>query len=104
MRSTSRLPSVRDSASELLEQLSDGVTSLTEGRAKATGARRQRAAGVDEEQEPQQSGGVVDAPGKKHRKPAPKDPRACGGGREGVEHRARQGVDEDGEQAARLRR
>jgi hypothetical protein len=66
-----QVASVRDSAAELLEQLSDGVTNLT-GTAKtaaptaASGAKNSKG----------RSGGVVDAPGKKHRKPAPRDSRA----------------------------
>ena len=64
-----QIASVRDGAAELLAQLSDGVTKLT-GTApkKATAAASPTSKG--------RSGGLVDAPGKKHRKPAPKDKRA----------------------------
>jgi hypothetical protein len=66
-----QITSVRDSAAELLEQLSNGVTNLT-GTAKTavtaatSGAKNSKG----------RSGGVVDAPGKKHRKPVPQDSRA----------------------------
>jgi len=65
-----QIAGVRDSAAELLEQLSAGVTSVTGGATKAAAkpASAARSQG--------RSGGVVDAPGKKHRKPAPKDARA----------------------------
>ena len=65
-----QIASVRDSAAELLDQLSDGVTSLTGTAKKAAAAAASGATNKG------RSGGVVDAPGKKHRKPAPKDPRA----------------------------
>ena len=49
------------------------------------------------------SGGVVDAPGKKHRKPMPNDPRAVAADAKRVDHAIGQGVDEDDEDArARL--
>lgn len=65
-----QITSVRDSAAELLEQLSDGVTNLagtakTAAAAPASGAKNSKG----------RSGGVVDAPGKKHRKPVPQDSR-----------------------------
>ncbi len=65
-----QITSVRDSAAELLDQLSDGVTSLTKAAKKtavsaATSSKSPRG----------RSGGVVDAPGKKHRKPVPRDLR-----------------------------
>ena len=65
-----QIASVRDGAADLLEQLSDGVTKLTKTAKKsavnaASGAKSKG-----------RSGGVVDAPGKKHRKPMPQDPRA----------------------------
>src|SRR3954447_21358051 len=73
-----QLASVRDNASELLDHMKTSVTSAMPGgksetqnmtatpaaSAAAVAARRAR------------SGGVVDAPGKKHRKAAPKDARA----------------------------
>jgi hypothetical protein len=66
-----QIAGVRDSAVELLEQLKTTVTTATgSGKAatKPTAAPASRSAG--------RSGGVVDAPGKKHRKPTPNDPRA----------------------------
>jgi hypothetical protein len=62
-----RIASVRDGAAELLEQLAGGATKTskkTPVAAAARGGTRGR------------SGGVVDAPGKKHRKPMPSDPGA----------------------------
>jgi hypothetical protein len=67
-----QIASVRDSAAELLDQLSDGVTSLTGTAKKAAAAATAGAAKASKGR----SGGVVDAPGKKHRKPAPRDSRA----------------------------
>ena len=62
---------VRDSAAELLDQLAKGVTSMTSTAKMAanTAAAASKAASKG------RSGGVVDAPGKKHRKPMPVDPR-----------------------------
>ena len=62
-----QIASVRDGAADLLEQLAGSVARATTKEAAAApalGATKGR------------SGGVVDAPGKKHRKPAAKDPRA----------------------------
>jgi hypothetical protein len=65
-----QIASVRDSASELLDQLKTTVTKVaTATKASAAVAATSTKKG--------RSGGVVDAPGKKHRKPAPKDPRAA---------------------------
>lgn len=64
-----QIASVRDSAAELLEQLKTTVTNA----AAATKTSADAAAAAVKKG---RSGGVVDAPGKKHRKPAPKDPRA----------------------------
>lgn len=65
-----QIAAVRDSAAELLEHMSDGVTSMTKTAKKsATGA-------VAAAKTVGRSRGVVDAPGKKHRKPMPKDSRA----------------------------
>jgi hypothetical protein len=64
-----QIASVRDSASELLEQLKTTVTkaaTATKSGANAGAAATRKG----------RSGGVVDAPGKKHRKPMPRDPRA----------------------------
>ncbi|HWT46296.1 MAG TPA: hypothetical protein VN085_10035 [Vicinamibacterales bacterium] len=65
-----QIASVRDSAVELLEQVGGGTKAAPE-QPSATPARRdtptrQNAKG--------RSGGVVDAPGKRHRKPLPPDP------------------------------
>ena len=55
-RLNAQFASVRDGAADLLEQLAGGATKASSGRGR--------------------SGGVVDAPGKKHRKPLPPDPGA----------------------------
>ena len=62
-----QLASVRDGAAHLLEQLAAAATTATQQK-PAPPAARGRNKG--------RSGGVVDAPGKKHRKRAPTDPRA----------------------------
>jgi hypothetical protein len=62
-----RIASVRDGATELLEQLAGSATNAAEKKPVAA-ARRGEDKG--------RSGGVVDAPGKKHRKPRPADPGA----------------------------
>jgi hypothetical protein len=62
-----QIASVRDGAADLLEQLADRATTAatkTPAAAAARGGTRVR------------SGGVVDAPGKRHRKPMPTDPDA----------------------------
>ena len=64
---TKQVAHVRDGAAELLEQLAGGATEASErppAAAPALGKTGRR------------SGGVVDAPGKKHRKPIPTDPGA----------------------------
>jgi hypothetical protein len=61
-----QIASVRDGAAHLLEQLAGGATKAPKKAAVA--AARQGNKG--------RSGGVVDAPGKKHRKAAPTDPDA----------------------------
>jgi len=67
-----QLAAVRDSASDLLEQLKTTASKVASSvrsettPAKPAGASRNRG----------RSGGVVDAPGKKHRKPMPKATRA----------------------------
>jgi hypothetical protein len=67
-----QIAGVRDSASELLEQLKTTASKVTSrvsaGQTPATPARPSTTGG--------RSGGVVDAPGKKHRKPMPKDMHA----------------------------
>jgi hypothetical protein len=78
---------VRDSAAELLEQLSGTVSGITSAAAKTTNdlaeavsrARskaKTEATAASAAKSKGRSGGAVDAPGKKHRKPAPRDPRA----------------------------
>ncbi len=62
-----QIASVRDGAADLLEQLAGGVTQASK-RKPVSAASSSKSTG--------RSGGVVDAPGKKHRKPMPKDPRA----------------------------
>jgi hypothetical protein len=66
---TKQLTGVRDSAAELLERLKTTAT-------KAATATKTGVDAATASAKPQRSGGVVDAPGKKHRKPVPKDPRA----------------------------
>ena len=61
-----QIASVRDSAAELLDHL---AATVTMGKTKAVGA-------ATTAKSKGRSGGVVDAPGKKHRKPLPADPRA----------------------------
>lgn len=80
-----QIAGVRDSAAVLLEQLSDGVTSLTKTAKKSVAAASDAKAGAKSKG---RSGGVVDAPGKKHRKPAPKDPRTMAADAKGSNMRA----------------
>jgi hypothetical protein len=63
---TKQIASVRDGAAELLGQLASGTTKASRRNpaAMALGKAKGR------------SGGVVDAPGKKHRKPMPAEPDA----------------------------
>src|SRR4029453_5378914 len=62
-----QIASVRDGAADLLEQLARGATTGPPTKPTASAARG-AAKG--------RSGGVVDAPGKKHRNPPPADPGA----------------------------
>ena len=62
-----RIASVRDGAAELLEHLAGSATNAAEQKPAAAATRSQNKG---------RSGGVVDAPGKKHRKPRPTDPGA----------------------------
>ena len=62
-----QIASVRDSATELLEQLAGGATKGSKRNPVATAALGKTEG---------RSGGVVDAPGKKHRKPMRTDPGA----------------------------
>jgi hypothetical protein len=61
---TKRITSVRDGAAELLEQLAGGATKPSTA-VPSVAVPRGNTKG--------RSGGVVDAPGKKHRKPMPAD-------------------------------
>jgi len=63
---TKQIASVRDGAAELLQQLAGGVTKASVRTAAAATPGKTKG----------RSGGVVDAPGKKHRKPIPADPGA----------------------------
>ena len=72
-----QIAGVRDGAAELLAQLSDGVTNLTGSTTKTTAATAPtNSAAKTSKSSKGRSGTVVDAPGKKHRKPAPRDTRA----------------------------
>lgn len=62
-----QIASVRDSATEVLEQLAGGATRGSKGTPVARAALKKTRG---------RSGGVVDAPGKKHRKPMQVDPGA----------------------------
>lgn len=62
-----QIASVRDSAVDLLEQLARGATKSSKSNPADTAIRRESKG---------RSGGVVDAPGKRHRKPMPADPDA----------------------------
>jgi hypothetical protein len=61
-----QVTSVRDGAKQLLAQLATGVTSRVRRKPAATRPVRKA-----------RSGGTVDAPGKKHRKPVPAGPPAA---------------------------
>jgi hypothetical protein len=56
-----QIASVRDASAQLLDQLRGGTTTATQKQSAIATTRRQNKG---------RSGGVVDAPGKKHRKPA----------------------------------
>ena len=91
-RLSRQVTGVRDSAKRLLEQLASGVAS----RVRRTPAPKRPVRKA-------RSGGTVDAPGKKHRKPAPAGPPAAAARARNarvrgatptakmVNHRARQG-------------
>jgi hypothetical protein len=64
---TKQIASVRDSAARLLDQLADGATRAPKKKAAVTVAPHGNRG---------RSGGLVDAPGKKHRQAAPADPDA----------------------------
>lgn len=63
-----QIASVRDSATDLLKQLAGRAPTAASDQSAAGSAAGASSRG--------RSGGVVDAPGKKHRKPTPNDPRA----------------------------
>jgi hypothetical protein len=66
-----QIAGVRDRASQLLAQLASAATTVrgkVKKKKKSPAAARRTAAG--------RSGGTVDAPGKKHRKPSPAGPSA----------------------------
>jgi hypothetical protein len=63
-----QIAGVRDSAADLLDHLAGGATNASKKMPAAVAAPRGKNKG--------RSGGVVDAPGKKHRKPMPTDPGA----------------------------
>lgn len=65
-----QIASVRDGAAHLLNELAGSRISRIKASRKKPVAAAARAA------DKKRSGGVVDAPGKKHRKPAPRDPDA----------------------------
>jgi hypothetical protein len=67
---TTQVAGVRDAAVDLLERLAGGATPLSKRASKKQPAAPARRASQG------RSGGVVDAPGKKHRKPLPSDPAA----------------------------
>lgn len=63
-----QIATIRDEAAHLFDQLTGGAKKATKRATAAAAAARQAGKG--------RSGGVVDAPGKKHRKTAPADPQA----------------------------
>jgi hypothetical protein len=82
---TTQISSVRDAASELLDQLVGGATKVAKAsKSKMSGISRisklsrvskaRPAAAAPRAARKGRSGGVVDAPGKKHRAPAPEGP------------------------------
>ena len=89
-----QIAGVRDSAAELLDQLAD------ERHQHDRRPRRQAVTRRRKRPSKGRSGGVVDAPGKKHRKPMPIDPAPLAADARRVDHAVEQGVDEDDEDAA----
>jgi hypothetical protein len=73
------LARVRDGAADLLRQLTADASVVAENSTTA-GAAPQRSRG--------RSGGIVDAPGKKHRPPMPVDPDANRAGSQAAKIRA----------------
>jgi hypothetical protein len=74
-----QLARVRDGAADLLQQLTADAPAVAKNRPTA-GAAIRRSRG--------RSGGIVDAPGKKHRPPAPTDPGASRAGSQAAKMRA----------------
>jgi hypothetical protein len=74
-----QIAGVRDSATELLEQLKTGVSNAVSGEKPATEdgkpATKNATDATAASRSKGRSGGIVDAPGKKHRKPTPRDSR-----------------------------
>ena len=68
-----QIASVRDSASALLEQLKTSVSNMASGE---SGQPQRAAVGAAAQKNRARSRSKVAAPGKKHRKPMPKDSRA----------------------------
>ena len=66
----------RETLNEQIADVRDGAAHLLEQLAAATKAPKKKAAVAVSRQGKGRSGGVVDAPGKKHRKPAPTDAAA----------------------------
>jgi hypothetical protein len=64
---STQVASLRDAAADLLEQLAGGATKASKKKPAASTVRGETT---------RRSGGVIDAPGKKHRKPMPSDPDA----------------------------
>ena len=66
----------RETLNEQIADVRDGAAHLLEQLAAATKAPKKKAAVAVSRQGKGRSGGVVDAPGKKHRKPPRNDPNA----------------------------
>ena len=81
---TRQIASVRDSATELLDQMATKVGRVA---SKATGTAKAVAKAAPARNKGR-SGGGVDAPGKKHRKPLPQDPRAVAAAAKGANMRS----------------
>ena len=74
-----QIASVRDGAADLLRQLAGGATKASKKKPAAAPARGETRG---------RSGGVVDARGKKHRRPMPRDPGANIADSQGAKMRA----------------
>jgi hypothetical protein len=73
---SAQIASVRDGAAALLAQLAGGAQKTAQKTAKKA-AKKTPAVAKARGSARGRSGGVVDAPGKKHRKPLPSDPDAA---------------------------